>query len=162
MTRFLLLFCVVFLSVDFPAQLVLLAVDLAALFGAQAAAGLAVVPDLFVEHGFLMFDLRRLFRGELAAFNALADALLLVLLALANGWLLLRRLLGQGDATEQSQTYKSRNCNSRPSIPHCFVLRMNLSASAEYKLAAETKVSGNVRLPCENSGASARQIKHCS
>jgi hypothetical protein len=58
------MFAVVLIAIDLPAQHVLLMVSLPPLLRRQAAAGLAIVPNLLIEPRFLMLELRGLLGRE--------------------------------------------------------------------------------------------------
>lgn len=81
------LFSVVLVTVDPFGFLVLLLLDgFAVLFG-QVAVVLRGHASLFlIDAGFLMLEVAGFAGGELAALDALSDAVLLIFLALVDGW----------------------------------------------------------------------------
>jgi hypothetical protein len=77
----------VFVAIDPFGLLVLLLLDgLTVLFGQVAVVLNAHASLFFVDAGFLMFESAGFAGGELAALDALSDAVLLVFLALVDGW----------------------------------------------------------------------------
>src|SRR5689334_8646715 len=95
LSGFLLRLAVVFLVVDFLADLVLLAIDSGLfLVGQVSAVFLAIPADFLVDLGLVVLDTGGFARSQLAALDAVGDAFLLVLLALLD-FGFLGRILGE-------------------------------------------------------------------
>src|SRR5689334_24765813 len=81
----LLMTAVVLVPIDLAADLVLLMVDLPAVFwGEFAAVGLAIIADFAIQLGFFVLELRGFSRRELARLDTLSNAFLLAHFASLN------------------------------------------------------------------------------